>query len=394
MASRAVNAFWPDAAAACAASALELPLSTHTAGSASSTSTPSHCMALAQPTAAVRLMAMGAITNCPNDPPAFTMPLASPRLLAGTSRAVAAISTDGPAMPAPPAASTPIAKISPAVVVMYGVMKVPSATSATPSRITRPVPMRSATAPANGCVSPHHSWPNAKARLMLPMPNAVEVLSADRNRPMVRRVPMVSAKAPAAASSTSHSASGAADLAATGGVSLFVMPSLLHWQCCQQIERVVHQRMQGHHALHAQRFIQRELRSLPVALRLGTFFATCVGDVGQAAASIGARLQRDPSCIHQRAQVTRQRGRIHLHGHRQVARADRPQREHMRQQRILRGLEPALRHFGVVVRGYAAHQLAQLEVGAAPRQHGGQGGWFGLHGFNCICNNCICNSCM
>src|SRR3989344_2647205 len=308
MASRAVNAFWPDAAAACAASALELPLSTHTAGSASSTSTPSHCMALAQPTAAVRLMAMGAITNCPNDPPAFTMPLASPRLLAGTSRAVAAISTDGPAMPAPPAASTPIAKISPAVVVMYGVMKVPSATSATPSRITRPVPMRSATAPANGCVSP--------------------------------------------------------------------------------------QRMQGHHALHAQRFIQRELRSLPVALRLGTFFATCVGDVGQAAASIGARLQRDPSCIHQRAQVTRQRGRIHLHGHRQVARADRPQREHMRQQRILRGLEPALRHFGVVVRGYAAHQLAQLEVGAAPRQHGGQGGWFGLHGFNCICNNCICNSCM
>ena len=151
-------------------------------------------------------MAIGAIANWPKEPPAFTMPVARPRCAGGTRRVVAAISTEGPAMPAPPAASTPIAKIRPAVVVISGVMKVPSATSSTPMKITRPVPMRSATAPAKGCVSPHQSWPKAKARLMLPMPRPVEVFSADRNRPMVWRTPMVSAKVPAAASSTSHSA--------------------------------------------------------------------------------------------------------------------------------------------------------------------------------------------
>ena len=62
--------------------------------------------------------AIGANRNWPNEPPALTMPVAMPRFSAGISRVVAAISTDGPAMPAPPAASTPIAKISPAVVVM------------------------------------------------------------------------------------------------------------------------------------------------------------------------------------------------------------------------------------------------------------------------------------
>ena len=46
------------------------------------------------------------------------MPVAMPRRSGGIKRVVAAISTDGPAMPAPPADSTPIAKISPPVVVM------------------------------------------------------------------------------------------------------------------------------------------------------------------------------------------------------------------------------------------------------------------------------------
>jgi len=151
-------------------------------------------------------MAIGAMANWPKEPPALTIPVASPRFSGATSRVVAAISTDGPAIPAPPAASTPIAKINPAVVVISGVMKVPSATSSTPIRITRPVPIRSATAPAKGCVSPHHSWPNANARLMLPMPSPVEVLSALKNSPIVCRVPMVMANVPAAASSTSHSA--------------------------------------------------------------------------------------------------------------------------------------------------------------------------------------------
>ena len=85
-------------------------------------------------------------------------------------------------------------------------MKVPSATSSTPASSTRPAPMRSATAPANGCVRPQNSWPKAKARLMLPRPSPVEVLIGERNRPMVWRVPIVSAKVPAAASSTSQSA--------------------------------------------------------------------------------------------------------------------------------------------------------------------------------------------
>lgn len=37
--------------------------------------------------------------------------------------------TEGPAMPAPPADSTPIARMRPAMVVMYGVMKVPGASN-------------------------------------------------------------------------------------------------------------------------------------------------------------------------------------------------------------------------------------------------------------------------
>jgi hypothetical protein len=138
------------------------------------------CSDAAQPAAAVMPCAMGAKTNWPNEPPALTMPLAMPRLSAGTRRVVAAISTEGPAMPAPPAASTPIASTSPAVVVMNGISAVPSATSSTPTTSTRPAPTRSATMPANGCVSPHQSWPKAKARLMLASPRPVLVLMLPR----------------------------------------------------------------------------------------------------------------------------------------------------------------------------------------------------------------------
>ncbi len=63
MASRALSALVPEAAAACAAIACKLPLSTHTAGNASSKNTPSHCMALAQPIEAVRPIAIGAMAN-------------------------------------------------------------------------------------------------------------------------------------------------------------------------------------------------------------------------------------------------------------------------------------------------------------------------------------------
>ena len=91
-------------------------------------------IAIAQPATAVMPCAIGTKTNWPNEPPALTMPLAMPRLAGGASRAVAAISTDGPAKPAPPAASTPIAKIRPKVVVISGTSAVPSATSSRPKR--------------------------------------------------------------------------------------------------------------------------------------------------------------------------------------------------------------------------------------------------------------------
>ena len=62
--------------------------------------------------------------------------------------------------------------------------------------------MRSATMPANGCVRPHHNWPNANATLMLARPRPVAVFIVFRNRPIDWRTPIVTAKVPAAASST------------------------------------------------------------------------------------------------------------------------------------------------------------------------------------------------
>ena len=162
------------------------------------------CIAATQPRPRISPPAIGAITNWPNEPPALTMPVARPRRSAGISRVVAAINTAGPAMPAPPADSTPMARISPRVLVISGVITVPSATRAAPISNTRPAPSLSAMAPANGWVRPQNSWPKANARLMLPSPSPVAVLSGPRNSPIDWRVPIVSAKVPAAASSTSQ----------------------------------------------------------------------------------------------------------------------------------------------------------------------------------------------
>src|SRR3954470_2679059 len=85
-------------------------------------------------------------------------------------------------------------------------MKVPIISSTTPTASTRPAPYLSASAPAKGCVRPHHNCPKAKARLMLPRPRPVDVFIDERNSPMLWRVPIVSAKVPAAASSTSQNA--------------------------------------------------------------------------------------------------------------------------------------------------------------------------------------------
>ena len=98
------------------------------------------CTATAQPKPAVMAPAIGTNTNWPNEPPALTMPLAMPRFSGDVSRAVEASSTDGPAKPAPPAASTPMARIRPNVVVMNGTSAVPMATKARPISSTRPAP--------------------------------------------------------------------------------------------------------------------------------------------------------------------------------------------------------------------------------------------------------------
>ena len=157
-----------------------------------------------------------------------------------------------------------MAKISPAVVVMNGVMKVPNATSDTPSSNTRPAPTRSAKAPANGCVSPHHNCPNAKARLIPPTPKPVAVFSELRNKPMVWRTPMVRAKVPAAANSTNQTASGLRAEGAEGAVEVGRASDIVNssFTCViavnfffwgrQQRQGFLDKGMQGHHALYAQ----------------------------------------------------------------------------------------------------------------------------------------------
>jgi hypothetical protein len=97
-------------------------------------------IAIAQPASAVMPWAIGTKMNWPNDPPALTMPLAMPRRAGGVNRAAADSSTEGPANPAPPAARTPIAKTRPSVVVINGTSAVPTPTSTSPTRRTRPAP--------------------------------------------------------------------------------------------------------------------------------------------------------------------------------------------------------------------------------------------------------------
>ena len=98
------------------------------------------CSEATQPAAAVTPCAMGANTNWPNDPPALTMPMAMPLCCGGMRRTVAAIRTEGPASPAPPAASTPMARMSPAVELMKGTIAVPIATIRMPRNSTLPAP--------------------------------------------------------------------------------------------------------------------------------------------------------------------------------------------------------------------------------------------------------------
>ena len=117
-----------------------MPRSTQASGSTASAIAPSAASALTHPSAPVRNSASGTTANWPNDPPAFTSPLARPRACAGTARPTADISTPSPAMPAPPAAMTPITTSSSHAVCAYGVSAVPIATSTAPVAMTRPEP--------------------------------------------------------------------------------------------------------------------------------------------------------------------------------------------------------------------------------------------------------------
>ena len=83
--------------------------------------------------------------------------MAIARRAGGSSAFRAAISTDGPANPAPPAVSTPIASTSAHVECANGVSHVPSAIIAAPATSTGALPYRVTSTPATGCVTPHIS---------------------------------------------------------------------------------------------------------------------------------------------------------------------------------------------------------------------------------------------
>src|SRR4029079_9373467 len=145
-------------------------------------------------------------------------------------------------------------------------MKVPRATSDAPRKSTRPAPTLSATAPAKGCVRPHHSWPKAKARLMLPTPRPVAVLSGLRNSPVVWRVPMVRAKVRAAASSTSQ------NIHCRRCVGLALVIGFSIGNRGQQVEAFFDQAMQLDDAARAEHLVDALLRHSPAPLCLLTFF--------------------------------------------------------------------------------------------------------------------------
>ncbi|WP_366919334.1 hypothetical protein [Variovorax ginsengisoli] len=87
--------------------------------------------------------------------------LAIPRLSEGTSRMLAAIGADGPAMPVLPAGPHTDAG--------------------------------SNHAPERDCFKPHQSCPKEKARLMPPMAGSVEVFAAGRYRPIACRTTIAEA---------------------------------------------------------------------------------------------------------------------------------------------------------------------------------------------------------
>ena len=122
----------------------------------------------------------------------------------------------------------------------------------------------------------------------------------------------------------------------------------------------------------AEPLVERELRPLPAALRLGALGAAGRGDRDEAAAAVGAGADLDPAVGDQRLQVARQRRGVHLHRARRGRRAG-PGRaastcESSEYWVVFSPVAPTI---AVVVLADAARQLAQLEVGAALRLDGG-----------------------
>lgn len=135
----------------------------------------------------------------------------------------------------------------------------------------------------------------------------------------------------------------------------------------EPLEAIVEQRVQLAHALGTQLRVQCQLRLLPGPLAFGAQRTAGVGRLDQAAARIHARPERDPAGRQHRLQVARQRRRLEAHALRQVGRPDRPELDHVRQQRVLRVLQAGGGDVAVVVTRHGAAQLPQLQVGAALR---------------------------
>src|SRR5678816_3137964 len=145
--------------------------------------------------------------------------------------------------------------------------------------------------PAAGCVSPHQSWPTPKARLMLARPRPVVELMTLRKRPIDWRAPIVTANTPPAASSTSQSATRRFAAPATSMES--AIDSLLG--LVDRRQAFVEQGVQGDDARLAEPGIERELRPLPFALRLGMLCPAGRRGRDPARAAVGPRADLDPA---------------------------------------------------------------------------------------------------
>ncbi len=165
-------------------------------------------MAMIQPGPAIRNCISGEKTNWPKEPPALMKPEAKGRRAAGRRWAVAPIRIEKLPAPAPAAESTPMVSSRPHSELTNGVAARPPASSSAPSTITRAGPYLSAMAPKMGCEAPHMNWPMASAKLIVATPRPVAVFRGDRNRPVVRRAPMVIIRIALAARIRSQAARG------------------------------------------------------------------------------------------------------------------------------------------------------------------------------------------